>query len=132
MYSIAAVKNVGMEEFRIFGSSVLHGSPSSDYEYIHPYYFTYGHRTYEGVSYLVGSLGHKLSLELLDKVEEEVVLQAQRLLAHDSLHGHYILTLLFRALDGGNTEGDRGTGRKRNDSLVSQVAHELNRKKKCH
>lgn len=43
--------------------------------------------------HLVGSLGHKLGLELLHEVEEEVVLEAEGLLTHDCLHRHHVLAL---------------------------------------
>lgn len=52
------------------------------------------HRFCTGINHhLVRTLGHKLGLEFLNEVEEEVVLQAQRFLTHDGLHGHHILAL---------------------------------------
>ena len=40
---------------------------------------------------LIGALRDELALELLHELDEEVVLQRQRLLAHHGLHGHHVL-----------------------------------------
>lgn len=58
-------------------------------------------------SCLVGSLGHKLGLELLDEVQEEVVLKAEGLLTHDCLHRHHVLTLEGKQATGRGSEGPK-------------------------
>ena len=61
---------------------------------------------------LVRVLRHELGLELLGELEVQVVLHAQRLLAHHGLHGHHVLALRVRRVEltQGGAEVDHGKG----------------------